>query len=490
MKNPNQNSWRSLKKFLFTLFFLSTLIFCSANEKKIVINSSESSKKIANKQEYFILNNINIIGNKVTKQHIILRELMFSKNDTINKSMLSLLVDKSKTNLLNTSLFNFVIITTQAIDSNNIIININVTERWYTWPVPLFEIQERNFNTWLESKNPSRNNYGFYLNRENFRGRKELLSFKVRLGYSEQYGFSYQIPYINNKQKAGLGISVYYSRSHEIPYATDQNKLLYLSNLSSYVKSGFSAVSRYTFRQGIYNSHTAELSYTKDNVTDTILHLNTDYFSNYSTTTEYITANYVFKTDHRNSKIYPLKGHYWGIQITKYGLGMLRNENLNTLFIETSINKYCDLDNRFYFATALKGRISLLPNQPYYAQRVLGYGDFVRGYEYYVVGGESFALLKTSLKYELIKPRIEKISWLPIEKFSTFHYALYTGIFTDVGYVTNNLNYSNNNLTNSILLGMGIGVDFVTYYDLVFRFEYSFNRLFEGNIFPHFGSAF
>ena len=33
-----------------------------------------------------------------------------------------------------------------------------------------------------------------------------------------------------------------------------------------------------------------------------------------------------------------------------------------------------------------------------------------------------------------------------------------------------------NNLTNKILMGIGSGLDWVTYYDVVFRTEYSLNQ--------------
>jgi len=44
----------------------------------------------------------------------------------------------------------------------------------------------------------------------------------------------------------------------------------------------------------------------------------------------------------------------------------------------------------------------------------------------------------------------------------------------------------NNQLENSLLIGYGLGIDFVTYYDLVFRLEYSMNRMNEHGFFIHF----
>ena len=47
-----------------------------------------------------------------------------------------------------------------------------------------------------------------------------------------------------------------------------------------------------------------------------------------------------------------------------------------------------------------------------------------------------------------------------------------------------------NSLVNSFLYTGGFGIDVVTFYDLVFRFEYSFNQLGQSGLFFHIGSDF
>ena len=68
---------------------------------------------------------------------------------------------------------------------------------------------------------------------------------------------------------------------------------------------------------------------------------------------------------------------------------------------------------------------------------------------------------------------------------SNFHYAFYLNTFVDVGYVNDDI-YLNNSLANQFMLGYGIGIDFVTYYDKVIRVEFSTNRLNEFGFFLHF----
>jgi len=95
---------------------------------------------------------------------------------------------RSEENLLNTSLFNSARIT-RLQNGNEIDVYIIFTERWYIFPLPIFEIAERNFNVWWKSKDFSRVVYGGVLTWNNFRGRKEEIGATIRLGYTQRISF-------------------------------------------------------------------------------------------------------------------------------------------------------------------------------------------------------------------------------------------------------------------------------------------------------------
>ena len=471
---------------LLLSFFLSTPAIASDS-----IISDDSSQKINLKKEYdyFIVNDIFITGNKITKRYIILRELDFKLNDTIKISELEEKFIKSKEHLLNTSLFNFVTIDATGLKENMANIKIDVKERWYTWPVPIFELADRNFNQWWETKDFERVNYGFFLNRDNFRGRKEHIALLARFGYSELYGFTYNIPYINKKQNSGIGFSFTYSRNHEINYSSGNNKQLFFKDEEHYVREEMSAKLNYTHREGVYDFYTIEGRYFKGKVGDTVLKLTNDYFTENKNTMEYLAFDFYFRSDHRDSKAYPLEGNFFDFDIVKIGTGILPKENIDMIyasFIMKKFQKFCD---RLYFATSLRGKCSSQAKQPYYTQRGLGYGrDYIRSYEYYVVDGQNYGLIKTNLKFEIVKPKVQSVRAVPIEKFNTFHYALYANLFFDCGYVNDRVYSAKNPLSNEFLYGYGIGIDFVTYYDTVIRLEYSFNKNLENGFFLHFAT--
>ena len=75
------------------------------------------------------------------------------------------------------------------------------------------------------------------------------------------------------------------------------------------------------------------------------------------------------------------------------------------------------MQNRFFLGSALKGKWSSDGYQPYFAQRGLGFDDYVRGYEYYVIDGQDFWLTKTALKYALVKKTKFDIPYIKMQQF-------------------------------------------------------------------------
>ncbi|MBK7559918.1 MAG: hypothetical protein IPI54_17655 [Chitinophagaceae bacterium] len=93
--------------------------------------------------------------------------------------------------MYNTTLFNEVKFELVALDANNINISVQVTERWYLYPVPQFNLVDRNFNEWYKTYNASfdRVNYGLKFVHYNLSGRRDQLRVYFINGYSREYFF-------------------------------------------------------------------------------------------------------------------------------------------------------------------------------------------------------------------------------------------------------------------------------------------------------------
>jgi outer membrane protein assembly factor BamA len=442
---------------------------------------------------------ITISGNRTTKDFIILRELTFSAGDTIIYSDSAKQFNQSEKNLLNTSLFNFVTVTYKLLNEtfdpvDSLEIRIDVKERWYTWPAPIFDVMEPNLNTWWRNgHNLDRASYGAMITRYNFRGRRETLAAIARFGYSQQFGGQYSIPFINRKKTLGITVTGLYTRNHEVFYATRANQLIYYKDEDHRIRKEVSASAKLSYRRGIYQRNTLEVKYTDLSVFDTVVDLEPDYFAAQSDRMRYFTLSYQFVRDKRDAKAYPLHGHLFDFEVTRHGLGIFPDENLSVTFIAASVRKWFQFGkSRIFGGAMVRGRILTGPVPPYYHQRALGFSTYVRGFEYYVIDGQNYVVAKSAFRYQLLKPRIFKFKWFPMEKFNTLHLALYAGLFADAGYVQDKAStvQDNNVLGNSWLSGYGAGFDIVTYYDLTFRFEYTFNNLAEGGFYVHFGAPF
>ena len=464
-------------RLLFTLLSLFPFFVSSGQSVDTV------SKKI------FVVSDIFVDGNFKTKRSIILRELTFKKGDTIRVADWAMMSKRSADNLKNTSLFNFASVDTVHLSTGETVVSITVTEKWYIWPNPILQIEERNFNVWWDQDHRSLDkvDYGLFLSDNNTFGLRQVLKVAVQLGYTQQFGLSYAIPYLDKKQNGGLQFSVAYDQNKDIPYTSVGDILTFLNTPESELRHEYTARVDYTYRQGLYNTHYLEVNFHSCTVNDTILKVTNDYLPFNQTNTNFFGAKYFFRRDLRDYAPYPLSGYYIDFSINDYGLELLSHP-FNILYVQSSLHKYWQISDKFFFATMIEGKISNNAPEPYYLQKGLGYSnDFVRGYEDYVVDGNDYGLVKNEFKWRFLNVPVQPLPLFGVQQFDKAYYALYLTLYSDWGYLTSPDPYVINNfLANKTLFGYGAGIDLVAYYDLIWRFEYSFNALGQHGLFIHF----
>ncbi|NNM15640.1 MAG: hypothetical protein HKO56_03190 [Bacteroidia bacterium] len=193
-----------------------------------------------------------------------------------------------------------------------------------------------------------------------------------------------------------------------------------------------------------------------------------------------------YQIDSRDSKSYPLKGDLARLSLVKQGFGALENEPDHT-YAFLIYKHHHELGNRLNLSGSVAAKLSDGKRISYFNSRALGYENFfVRGYELYVINGQHFSLFKSNLKYNLVKERVYHLKWLPSKKFNKVPLAFYVNAYSDFAYVHDNYFESTNPLANEWINGFGAGIDFVTYYDLVTRFDYSINKFGDKAFFIHF----
>lgn len=435
-----------------------------------------------------VISSIKIEGNKKTKDYIVVRELTMNAGDTLSHQELSLQLSISRENLLRLPLFHFVDIRVETMSqSREAAITIQLTERWYTWIWPVFEISDRNFNTWLENGDLTRLSYGLFFQQENFRGRLEKLHLRIKAGYQQQISLLYEAPYLNRTKTLGAGVLVNVARERETAFITRDNSLEYFRH-SDFLRKFNEAGLFIRYRPGIYTSHTLTAQLNHYQFSDTLIALNPDYAGIASRETTLPSLTYLMKADHRDQRAYPLSG--WYADLLAEWAGFVNQAEFNYLTLRASARIHHPLTERWNLAAGVAGKISTKGNKPWFRNQALGYGrDYVRGYEYQVVDGDNFWLLKANLKYALVPLKIFKAGKIKAAQFNTIPFSMHVGVYADAGKTWPAPNNEINSLQQKLLAGAGLGLDFVTYYDKVMRAEFSVNREGKAGFFLHFMAA-
>ncbi len=465
-------------KFLYLLFFLGLPFLLCAQDTQLTV------------QEIFIE------GNKKTKDRIILRELDFVIGDSIPLTQLSQIIEKNRLQVLNTGLFTQVQINVKDWDteSNELSILLTVTESWYIYPFPVFELAERNFNVWWSEQNRSldRINYGLRFYYLNISGRRDLLKLVTQFGYTQKYELAYRLPFFNKAQNLGFSTEMLYARNKEVAYQTIDNKLAFNRSEEDFLLQRFRAGVGLNYRPAIFARHQLKINFQQNKITDFVAtELNPDFLLNGRRQQRFFSLIYNFIYDRRDIQAYPLAGNYLAAQFRQRGLGIYQDIN------DASIS----LGGAQYFATATKrwslgfiakARVAIArQKQAYYNTRALGYNDdYIRGYELYVIDGIDYLYLKTSLRYQLWNRPFNFGKYMPLKALRVMPLKVYLTINSDIAYVNDPYYATTNPLTNEMLWGGGLGLDFVLYYDKVIQIEYSRNHLNEFGLFLHFKLSF
>lgn len=421
---------------------------------------------------------IHIECHNKTKEHIITRELALKPGSKVARQELDRVLEQENNKIFNTNLFVSTNVYPQEVRPGVIDLIISVEEQWYLWAVPILELADRNFNEWWTQRDRSlsRLEYGIRFKQKNFRGRNENLLLLLQLGFTRKAVLDYQIPYISRKQRTGLRFKMLFAENTSVAHQTNDHFLDFVDS-SKVMLRRFNFSTTLSKRFNFYASHHFRLSYGNNRIADTVADLNPDFFLEGRTRQQYIGISYQFIHDFRDRAPYPLKGHLLQASVTQRGLGFFNDLSLLTL--EAYGAKYTPLSERWFLSNGVSVKLSLPERQPYFQREGLGYGrQFVRGFDLLVIDGQRHFLSRNTVKFQLFSFTKEFKKVPILRKFRQFRrvpVAAYLKAYSDGGYV-----YDNDPrevlrpLRNTWLHNFGIGLDFVTYYNFVMRFEYSF----------------
>lgn len=437
-----------------------------------------------------------LVGHRKTRPRVIFREMTFGRGAQIPSEDFLHEIGRSYNNLMNTGLFASVDIeydSTAAAEGSTIVV-VRMRETWYLYPVPQFELADRNFNVWWNEQDRSldRVNVGGKLTHYNFSGQRDKLRLGFTTGYTRSLEASYGFPYLNKAGSIGMSVGFGYQRRREQNYLTLNNRQLFYSDPNdAFVYRRSSAQLSVNYRRRIYLSHTVSFGWNQSQVADSIAQeLNPGFYGDGRTSQRYFRVSYDLSNDRRDVRNYPWKGTVLRMGISKDGLGIYGERD--GLEVHADYQKFIPFWKHYSFNYAVAGKYSLIrTQQPFLENRAIGFGNNgLIGYQFYVVDGLDMLIWRVGLRRELFRTKVDLGKLVFIDAFRYVPVRMALSFQFNQGFANAPFVDDSNQLNNSLLTGLGAGIDFILYYDMVGGVQYNRNHRGEDGIYLNFNMSF
>ncbi|MDR2776121.1 MAG: hypothetical protein LBC19_15570 [Tannerella sp.] len=427
------------------------------------------------------ISEIRISGNRKTKDFTILRELPFREGEIMAEDKLIYLLNVATENLNNISLFNFVYIdympdSLDREDCLSCIVTIRVEERWYYWPQASLKFEDRNLSSWLHEKEFDRITIGWGMRIYNVFGMRHKITLSDYFGYEKGGRVAYSNIALDKKRTQLLGFSMSALYNKTINTCSSNDKVIYVKDPNRFPERSVEGVISYSYRPGIRMTHSFDIGYRWEHLGDTVLMLNEDYWGTDNLINNTFLFSYRYSYEHRDYIVYPTKGYYIGADVT----GITADE-MRFFYGELNVKLqyYREFFPRWFWSSRLNAGTSFKNRRAYIYDRHTGYEDkYITGYDYYVIDGQHHTILNNDLRFLVMPKKIFNLwSGNSSAKFTKIHFTLYAKLMYDIGYVHHSYRQESNTLANTFLWGSGIGLDLVTYYDIVLNCSYAINKM-------------
>lgn len=433
------------------------------------------------------ISEVRISGNRKTKDFTILRELPFRAGDVMPEDRLIHLLGVATENLNNVSLFNYVYVdympdSLDRTDCLSCVVTVRVEERWYYWPQVSLKLEDRNLSSWLHERDFSRITIGWGMRVYNVFGMRHKITVSDYFGYEKGGRLSYSNIALDKERTQLLGFSMSALFNKSINTHSSGDRTIYVKTPESFLDRSADVTVSYSYRPGIRMMHSFDVGYKWVQLGDTVLALNRDYWGTDRLVNNTFLLSYKYSYEHRDYIVYPTKGYFIGADVTGIAADRMR-----FFYGELNVRMqyYREFFPRWFWSSRLNAGSTFKNRRAYIYDRHVGYEEkYVTGYDYYVVDGQHHALLNSDLRFMVMPKRVFNL-WPrgSSAKFTKIHFTLYAKLVYDIGYVHNGYRREDNVLANTFLWGSGIGLDLVTYYDIVLNCSYAINKMGEGGFY-------
>ncbi len=356
----------------------------------------------------FVVDSISISGNEITENFIITRELTFAVGDTIDEKT----AFYNRERIYSLGIFNRVNLIPRIVDGKNIL-NIDVEESWYIYPVPFIDAKENDIK---------KLSYGLYLQIKNFRGRNEELSGSFSLGYDPSFSLNYYNPNLVDKKDIFLRTRVLYA---DITNKSPMAELLNGENFSQkFSNIQFIIGKRFGLFHRLYL--TTSYNYIETPFFIPKINASNDRIDNR------IDAGIGYEYDSRDLIQFPTNGIYSNITYTQKGFGL---DGINYSVAWFDFREYRKLTGDLSAKWRIASRFTFGNNIPYYDYSILGVDDKIRGHFNQKMEGNNYYFGGIEMAYPIIKEINLDLTFIPIVPNALLSYRIgfYIQTFIETG---------------------------------------------------------
>ena len=363
LKNISRNRSSVLK---YTILFVFILFFSLPLQAQIISDAP------------LVVYDIQIYGNRTTKDYVIRREMSIKIGDTLTQAAIEL----DRNNIYNLLLFNKVDID-YAVQQNHATVFVIVSERWYFIPYPIIGMKYRD---------PHKLYYGVGVAHVNFRGRNEKVYGNVGFGYDRWLSLNYQNPKVTDGDDIFINTAFTLQKVHSLSNINGEyeNSNIFLSG----------AVGK---RFGMYQTLSGTLGYEVWQVTDSQLNRTISP----SGRDAFLTTSVQYRYDTRDNHEYATDGSFVLLILRKNGLG---DSGMDLTGFSYDIRRFLGFGKGNSFGIRTTGLFTWGGKIPSYKHVFFGYDERIRGYFYKSIEGENRIGANIEIRLPILLPRYLEIN--------------------------------------------------------------------------------
>ncbi len=418
-----------------------------------------------NAKEVLILKKIVVKGNKKTKDFAVFRELTLAVGDTVPKEERSSLLEKNRLLVYNTGLFNQVKIR-DSVSGQNWFWKIEVSERWYIFPIGGLDVEEQNTTQWL--KNPSLKRVTLWAGvaHTNLLGRNDPVYAVLKLGYTRGIVLGYKRPFLLPTKKIDGNFLLRRERNREVIFASDSGKLQRLKLYQHFIQQKSELFTEFRKRFSQYKFAYLSFFFSEYFSRDSLLLVNPYFLGEFKEQQAFLLRSEgKYRIDTRDLRPYPSKGNLLQLKASV----LARNFRDYGIQLETYLSNHLPIyRNLLLHGISLRMQYNSLKKIPYPLKFRLDKINF-RGFQNDYIDGNFLVAVQQELRLGIIPRKIREVSWFP-KPVREFPFGIYLFGFSDFGGISDNTTTAfDKYYKQQFLYSYGLGIDVIGFYDVVLR---------------------